>query len=375
MRLFDRTIALDHALYDGALVKTFGEYSNWTESTLQAPPFTIEHFRRHTQRKLAESFRQVPDEGLGKGIARQDYSERRILLQHLAHCFVRLWGLDIHTHRSDVQEAVRCLRINLFEIIRGKKLLVIFENNPLRNHHTAKYEQTNEGMQPAIRMRDDDIALARYIAGPQPHMHGSPAINQYTLDILRAVEPFLTEIDETHIHRTLLHLRQKLRCALAGQFLQTSELQQKLLQLIADDWDDMHSSEDNAAALSTIEEEMARDTGAEHILDTPSQTILDQCFSVPLAAEQIDDTMRAKLLRRRPILEFLMHSALKRHDGEEPTERATRLRFFYDAVLPTVRSYFQKLDLRLGDLGHLGLILATHSQSVTTEELHNSYLV
>lgn len=375
MRVFDRTIARDHALFDGALVRVFQEHSNWTESTLQAPPFTIDHFRQHARRKFAEFLRKVPDEGLGKGIARQDYSDRRILLQHLAHCFVRWWGMDIHTFRNDVQDIVRRMRINLFEILKVKKLFVIFENNPLRKHHSVKYEQTSEGIQPFIRMKEDDVTLTRYLAGPEPHMHGSPAINQYTLDRLKQVEPFLTEIDETYIRRTLGGLREQLRNALNGKVMQTLELQQSLLRLIADDWETTHASEENQAALGAIEEEVAAESGVEHIMEEPPATILHHCFSILLSAETIDDAAREKLLRRRPVLEFIMHSSLRRYEGEEEAELRERLGLFYKTILPVARAYFQKLDLKVGGLGHLGLVLISHSQDVGLEELQNRYLV
>ena len=365
LRTFEASAAKDHALYDGALVKIFDPYSNWTNSTLGEVPFEVGHFRCHTQKKLAEHLRSLPDEGLSRGIARQDFSDRRLLLQHLAHRFVIFFGRELHTFGKDPQEILMRIRNNLNLLIAHKHLLIEDEGSPLIGHHKVKYVGTDAGHNPAIPMKAEDIALARYIAGPNPHIHGDPATNQHTLDIHAAVQPFLTEIDDTHIVSNLAELRQELRTLLRSATYMSPDLQKKLLAAIMEDWTKTHTTDENIEAISHAADEMDVVAEMGDVLDEEPQVVLEKCFNKLLAAEELDDETKEKLLRWKPIFENFSFAAIDKGDWD----------FFHQHIVPTLRKYFKKLNKPFGEFGHLGLIFASHGNDVTAEELRDQYFI
>jgi len=365
MRVFDRTVANDHAIYDAALAKTFEHCSKWTRSTIGTVPLTIDHFRHDTLTRLQLFLGQVPDEGLSKGIAKQDLSDRRILQQHLANQFVLLWGRGVHVCGQDEQEVLQVMRKNLNDLIVRKLLFLDDLDSPLHRNHRAKSTRySDEGSLPAIKMKDDDVALAKFIAGPNSHILGNPAINQHTLDILRQVQPFLATVDSTHITSPLLELRQRIREMLSRRTVITSDFRFKVLKVIADDWIEVHSEEEQLEALAAIEEEF-KEAGIDSLLDRSPEFILKTCFEDDLAADEIDEATRKRLLRRQPILEYFVFETIRKED--------TKLGF--EHVIPIFQKYFAKVSPRHEESGHLGISYLICEEKFEAQIVRNQLLV
>lgn len=365
LRTFNASVAKDHALYDGALVKVFEPYSNWTRSAMGPVPFGVEHFRYHTQQKLAEHLRHAPDEGLSHGIAKQDLSDRRLLLQHLAHSFTVYWGREVHTFGGDVQEMLMRVRNNMNMLAIHKQLFIEDEGNPLRQHHRVKFHDTDAGAQPAIPMKAEDVALAKYIAGPNPHIHRDPATNKYTQDILLASQPFLAEVDDTNIRRKLLGLRTKMRELLKHEAFLHPDLRTKLLKEISADWEKAFTAEENIAAITAAEEEMSETAGIPSVLNEEVEVVLEKCFGTVLAADTLDDETKQKLLRWRPVLENFAFSAI--NDG--------KFELFQGKIVPMLHRYIGKLDMHFGELDHLGIIFAAYADDLELSDFRDRYLI
>ncbi len=363
LRLFEATAAKNHAIYDGALVEQFRRYSNWTRPTITTP-LTLDEFVAHTQQKLSEFLQQLPDEGLSKGIASQDLSKRRILLQHLARNFVMLWGGEIHTNKGDVQEVLMQVRNNMHMLIMRKHLFIEDPTSPLCTHHRTNRVPTDVGLQPAIRLGDEDVTVARFIAGQNSHLHGKPEYSQHTLDILTQVQPFLTEVDDTHIERRLLDLRLQLQELVKPYMELHQELRSRLLKVIADDWLKHYSGEEGAILLEELEEEVREETGIENVLQEPPQKILQICFGHTLAQGEWDDVAKAKLLRRKPILESVMYEAAQTGD-----------RNTLQLASDVCGKFSRVLDRTFGDLGHLSLIVSTCAIDIDMHRYKNGALV
>ena len=361
MSAFDSEVANDHAKYDGALVKLFENASLWTHSSADNLPIGYEHFVHDARRRLADCLKAVQDGGMETGIARQDYCERRIIMDHLANEFVTLWGIGVHTFGRTSQDVASIMHDNLTRLIRTKMLFVT-NDSPLSKHYKAKPVSGADRIEYALPTSEDDRSLARFLAGPNANTNRG----RHLLDVFEKAQPFLTQIDDTHIISPLLELRRQIRLILEQFETKDERLKLEILDVIFEDWVNEYSKRDKMQLLSDIEAEVEEETVVSDILEEGNlQVVLEHCFETQLKPEKLSDDSRAKLLRRRPALEHIVYTAIKQNQKE----------FYNRRILEVVRQYFEKLDPLLADSGHLGLIFLIFDDSKSPADLRNGFLV
>jgi len=340
MRVFDATVANDHALFDACLVRLGEKKSNWTRSKLQGDvPITLDHLRYDTQRKLAAHLKSVPE------LESQQFPDNRLLLQHIAHMLTNLSAKYIHTWQEPVEEMIVVMRTNLDLVTRSKQMAIQDDNHPLRNHFkkkigTAYVDNSGQIPMPYIPARSEDVAVTKYIVGPSPHRDSQTA---HTEKVLRAISPYLMEINDGQLEINLRELRQRLRSLLNGKTQFTPDLRQQMINVI---WADREQqlSEDNTDLFDEIAAEVRSDTGIEDVFTHPDPSFtLDECISKPLAAAQSEDALN-RLRRRKPVLEFFVQDAVDRNDDD-----------FLEELYGVIVKYMDKLDMDYGETGHLGL--------------------
>lgn len=364
MRTFDRTAAGNHDLFDACLVHLFENRSNWTKSKLHGSvPITLGHVRYDTQRKLAAHLQQVPE------LKQQDLSDRRVILQHIAHWWTILSAQYLHTWQEPVEEMIIALRTNLNVVTQHRKIVLQDEQNPLQTNPMKGFDTFTEEDPPGSRClkekrvsfvpaKPPDALITRYIVGPHPE---NDRATEHTQTLLQHISPFLMELDLGQVESTLFGLRKQLRSILKGkQSAFSSTLRSAVVEAIIADWNQQYFETDDQSLFSTIAEEVRSEMATYEIKvddifrSSPSEQ-LEYCFTRPLA-QKITLTMRDRLIRRRPVLEYIVQQAMQNKD--EPL-----LNRLYDTML----AMMQKLDLKYGDIGHLGLL--TYAETCQDPEL------
>ncbi|MDA1208978.1 MAG: hypothetical protein O2904_03015 [bacterium] len=340
MRIF-KSLDADHTLFDACLVRQFQDESNWTHSTLEGNiPITLDHFRAHARDQLVTACKSIPT------IAGQDYGDRRLLMDHLAQRLVSLSGRFLHTWQAPQDEMIMRFRNALQMVINERGMILEDDDDPLREHFKTKQRDVMKGDKstslPFISSSgQDDAKVAKALLG-------SANKPDHTSDILNAYSPMFMEVDYTYVSSPFHTLRRELfdtvsRLGFISDFTQLS-----LRKEIMADWNAIHNTKEGINEINAIETEIAEQTGTEDILNEFPADVLRICFTEPLAAETLDEQARANLLRRKPILEFLIHQATEQDDTE-----------LFQKLAQTFKEYHTKLELGMRELGHLGLILAT----------------
>jgi len=364
MRTFDRTAAGNHALFDACLVHLFENSSNWTKAKWHGnTPITLEHFRYDAQRKLAACLQQVPE------LKEQDLSDRRVILQHIAHWWTILSAKYLHTWQEPVEEMIVALRTNLHLVTQHRKIVLQDEQHPLQKNPMKRFDTFVEEDPPGshclkekrvsfVPAKPQDTLITRYIVGPHPE---NDRATEHTQTLLRHISPFLMELDLGQVESTLFALRQQLRSLLKGKRSAFSpSLRHAVTEAIVADWQQQYFEPDDQSLFSTIEEEVRSEMATfgievDDVFRLSSSQQLEYCFTLPLAQE-LSSTMRDRLIRRRPVLEYIVQQAIQEKDGP-------LLNKLYDTMLVMM----QKLDLKYGDIGHLGLL--TYAETCQDPEL------
>lgn len=345
MRVFDQTVARDHALFDGCLVRLCDEKSNWTKSRLQGQvPVALAHFRYDTQRRLAAHLRQTPD------FQREDLSDRRIILQHIAHWFTILSAKYLHTWQEPMEEVIMAVRSNLRIVMQERKIVLQDSQHPLQRHPMKRIGDFQECCPSGcsrvahidyVPAKPPDALIAQYIVGPRPLDESAMA---HTARILQSISPWLMELDAGQMDIQLLPLRGELRRQLQGRQHFTDSLRHDLVTAIVADWERTYFAAGDATLFDTIAAEVREETGVEDIFNEPAETQIRECFSRPLAQE-LTDRRREQLLRRRPVLELLVRQAIESEDEDR-----------FKSMCRMVLEYRAALDLSYGAMEHLGLL-------------------
>ncbi|MFH0851832.1 MAG: hypothetical protein V1876_03730, partial [Candidatus Peregrinibacteria bacterium] len=321
--------------------------SNWTTSRLRGEvPVTLDHFQYDTQRKLAQHLRQIP------ALQSQDFSDRRILLQHIAYWFTNLSAKYIHTWQEPVQDMIVAMRSNLHLVTEHKRIALQDEHHPLRRHPMVKFDQfsVDDPSEPGMRKQQyipylpakfPDTLVTAYIVGPRPKDDGSMA---HTMRVLKEVSPFLMELDDRQLDIRLPELRTELRRILQGKLLFTDALRREIISAIAADWDRVYIAGAEMEQFDVISEEVRKETDIADIFSQSPTEQLRVCFSHPFAGN-LTATQRERLRRRRPVLEYLIREAMESNDN-----------MLLNTLYETVREFMTKLHLVFGDVGHLGLL-------------------
>lgn len=350
MRVFN-TIGNDHAVYDAALVKQFeATESVWTRSAMIGTVgVTLEQFRVDAQHKLAETFSAIPE------LAKQDFTDRRKVLQHVAHQLVTLSTLMVHLQQKPgaVEQMMKLIRNNLIMLARKRVMIIQLDNHPLQHdYRTKSYEfKTDSGLQRywATTGTDDDKKFAEHVAGGDSNLDGDI---DHIRGIFEKAVPFLFTVDPAGVDSPLLNLRQQLFRKLEHRTSISPQLQKEMIRMIADDWMEMHA-QTGASTLGRIEEEVEQETGIAHITDHNPATIFQTCFE-PFLAQGIDlQDVRKTLLRLRPLLDMIVYEAI---DNENPD-------LLRKAVL-LFKVLRKDLQIDYAELGHLGLILAAQAPEI-----------
>ena len=345
MRVF-KSLEQDHTLFDACLVRQFQEESNWTTSTLGGDiPITLDHFRASARSQLVVACNSIP------AIAGQNFGDRRLLMDHLAQRLVALSGRFLHTWQAPLDEVIMRFRNALSMVIGEKGMILEDDDDPLRshfkvNHHQILKDDTPTTLPFIASSGKDDAKVARALLGGANRPED-------TSDILMKYCLMFMKVDYTDVSAPLHELRRKLFDIVVRMTMMNEVLRFSLRKEIMTDWINIYSTGEGSREMDAIEAEIGEQTGVDEILRELPADVLRVCFTEPLAAETLNETMRTSLLRRKPVLEYLIHQATDQEDTA----------LFQELAL-TFRAYHQKLGLELRDLGHLGLIIATSEDDI-----------
>ncbi len=356
MRVFNRSVRDDHAMFDGCLVAVCENSSNWTRSKIRNAPVTLDHFREDAQRRIAEGIAGTPE------LKGQDVSDRRLLLRHLAHRLTVISGNYIHAVGDPLSEVLVHIRTNLALVARNRCIVLQDPDHPLQEHPRIKYERlnTSKGQEnmATLPAAAEDAALAKYIVGPNPHMDSQ---TDHTESLLRKWVPYLIDVDSTHLVTEMKELRMKLLQMLRSQPFLFPELRLKLLNVVLADWKEEYFSGGHEEEFNRIEDEVQAETGVREIFNQSDDEILRQCFEKQLSPAEIPAEMAEKLLSRKPALEHLVMQATDRQDWE-----------LLQRVANAFSEYTTKLRLDIAHLGHLGIAMLTQSRNMEMDTLKDA---
>ncbi len=352
-----RAIEKDHAMFDGAFVRHFDEQSNWTESKLKGDvPVTLEQYIEHTRLRFIETVKTIPE------FKTVDFS-RRPIMQHLGFLYTYLSGLHVHTLQEPFEITAERVHTNMKVAAEMKMIPIDHPQNPLSSHPMAKGIQAmvtdigtgQDTLQwtPFMPMKPDELALAKFLSQPGKNIKEG---QRHVADILRQVSPFLAETDNTNIEIRLSDLRAKLSTLLEGKTFLDEPLRAKLMEMIMEDWLATYTGE-NEKLFTEIETEVKAETGTADIFNHEGVDILEACFEKPLTAKTIAPDMRQKLIKRRPVMESVLATALETKD----LVLLKRIGRAYER-------YFIALNLPFGKLGHLSLAVTSHNETCDIEQ-------
>lgn len=338
LRIF-RSITGDHATFDACLLKVYEGYTNWNRSTFSQPiPLTVDHFREDLRIRLREFLRTCP------GMATQDFSDKRLLLPHLADAYVRTSGQSLHARLDPEDEMLQEMNIALRSILESRHLNVDPEDHPLHDHYKARPEkfqilrdgETTFEYQKAIGVTEKDLEITRMLLG-------------YSNDDLREkllrIHPFLFEADTTHFQTQAQELRQRIEAFVKAKVVLTAEDRRRMASAVINDWED-NVLPDDLDTLEELEREILAERGIEKILDHPPQVMIDHCFTPLLEGDELSDEAKEKLLRRRPIFNHIMMHAGKTLDFE-----------LMKNLADTLKTYTRAINITVGDLPHAHLLI------------------
>ncbi len=338
LRVF-RSITGDHATFDACLLKVYEGYTNWNRSTFKQPiPLTVDHFREDLRLRFREFLRGCP------GMATQDFSDKRLLLPHLADAYVRTSGQSLHARLDPERETVQEMNVALRSILESRHLNVNPEDHPLHDHYKARPEkfqilkegETTFAYQKAIGVTEKDLEIARMLLGNS---------DDDLRDKLLRIHPFLLEADTTHFRTQAQELRRSIEAFVKAKGLLTAEDRRRIVSTIINDWEDNVLPYD-LDALEELEREISAERGIEKILDLPPQVMIDHCFTPLLEGEELSDEAKEKLLKRRPIFNHIIMHAGKTLDFE-----------LMKNLADTLKTYTRKINITFGDLPHAHLLI------------------
>lgn len=328
MRVFDAAVKGDHALFDTCLTSCFPNNSNWTKVELEGQiPITIAHFHTHARRELSRILKTDPRLGS------QDWSERRLLLHHLAMKVTQASGLGIHLWHDSLPEVSNGLRGHFRLAERRKQIPLTEEDHPLRGHFKAsKHAMFGEHEITTAK------AIERRMNDPTMQLTDSTSVQIPVLDVsaqdaavlqefmqagrierlMQDALPFMVDIDETSISYPLIDFRMKMLEILEPMQFLHPETKAKLMDMVLEYWEETMASGQASEKLDGIEEEIRQETGIRDILSGQGNSlskIIDLCIA-PILEKEAAKSRKEKLTARGPLFEYVFCMAMKERDAE-----------------------------------------------------------
>ena len=156
------------------------------------------------------------------------------------------------------------------------------------------------------------------------------------------LQPYLLEIDDTHVRSPLADLRATLRGMAERAPALDDRLRRDMFETVRAAWE----ADLDIDAVERANADLAAETNDPEILQKTIDVILRKCFIEPLAKEGAeDDARKDELLRRKVILESLFIQMV----DEKKWEHA-------DLFVEAHDAYIDRLGLKLGELGYLALV-------------------
>lgn len=291
-------------------------------------------------------------------MATQDFSDKRLLLPHLADAYVRTSGQGLHARLDPEGETVQEMSVALRTIVEARNMNVNMEDHPLHGHFKAKSErfqiissgETTFGMQKVISATEKDIEIARLLLGNS---------NDDLREKLRRIQPFLLEADRTHYRTQARELRGNIERFVRGKGVLTLEDRQKIVQMTIEDWENDVLPND-LELLDELEAEISAERGIPSILDLPPRQMIDHCFTPLLqreknddgAEQELSDEAKQKLMKRRPIFNHIIMHAGKELDFE-----------LMRSLGDTLKTYTRSINITFGDLPHAHLVIVAYDMN------------
>ncbi len=334
MSQFDRTVAKDHAAYDGCLVKLCENQTIWTRSNFSNMPLDSEHFYEDARRRaigVLQGDFGVRDAGKGT---------KSFLPEDLA--FGMLWhlGVGLHARRKSLDEVCDEFLAPMRKSMKLKALAITQPNHPLGNHSRVKNirsEEKDEENQPHINW-------IKTLQLPDAEMRVIGKMLQMTreefVELLRRIQPFLVDIDDTHVRSPLSDLRSDMRQFILQQPFMTDAARRSLFEMVRIHWE----KHIDLSLLERINNELAIETGDPDILERTKDVILQRVFIDRLSGVDMDAGLRHQMLERKILLESIFLELVT--NGERQ-----HMQVFVDAY----DLFLKKMRLEPRDLGYLAL--------------------
>ncbi len=351
----------DHKTFDADLVLLMEKESNWGRSVLEADPgITLAHAREFSRLKLVEYLKTID------GVKNQDLSDQRMVLHHIAHRATMMSGILHHANAYPENLWLEQIRASLGFVAEEKKMLAFDEQDPVVLYG-APYKKKSELEPPHrqyLQANAADAEIAWHFLGD----YAAPKLYlQTTREKLKQAMPFLVEVDETNIERRLLDVRKKILALFEKRVGITPFLRMEALAVLANEWVDGPGNNSMEEFDTMVEEIFYEQEGDEDPMDLDHDS-LDRILSLSFGkligpgAPPLDDERRAKTMKRRLLLEFLMMREAIAENDEGVTTIARQYQI-----------YHQALGLRFGDMAYLDLsaaLLGTDSLEKLREMLH-----
>ncbi len=337
MRVFNAAVANDHAVYDACLVRSFPRYTNWTHVDFTQVPVGVEHFTEDTRGKVVAELRRSLSLPASFGSGNKAFVATDIAFRMVGH-----FGGQLHAQRKPIETVTDAFVAHL-RMCANEKTISLLDMHPLAGNHRARNVATHlpteggglqQGWKKVIDLQKDEQSVVATLAQME---------RGKLLTLLRDIQPLLMDFDDTHIQTPLLDLRQAIIRRIENSSITETNLWSELIGMVYAHWKEHLNIDD----IERANEDLVKETGDPKILDAHPKDIMRRGFIEPMEREQEPTSeRRAQLLRRKIILESLYMDMLDKRAQHE----------LNDVLAAAYNSYVDKLGMRMGELGYLGVV-------------------